>query len=576
MDKPGSGNSPLLIRNAYLTNAYIHMHENEKEKLKLAYSNYLDTTGEISAAMALNEMYSIKPNYVPSHVPFVEANPYVFIYQLPSQQIDFNYKPLPITPVALNNTNRNYGEARNNFIKIGAGNYRTTHAEIGYDLSQDVNKELYLSYVHRASKSSNFIQQASQNQLRLLSHNKSNRFDFNSALTVERNVYRPYGALESAVSAEARNRFLDINILSNIKPLVNLIKGVETKGTIGAGLYNINSDGGDWSGSELSFIADVPFSKTINEKTTAGLGLEVQANGLVGGSDKPTNINTGSSFVVFKPTVTKQVDDINVTLGLNVALAKNIAFLPNASVSKFSPLLNAKAEVGVESELVANSYKQLSQVNPFISLVNLEQTKRTLYYGQLTGAILDNINYNLKIGGGKVKNLPLYINDTNSDRSFDVWYEKNATIFSLQANVEYQLNYKTNAGLQLRYEPLLNKESFDKAFHYVPMQANLFAKYTLMDRLALRGDLFLRSGTDYLVPANSQADGKLAGAFDLNLRADYQLNNKWNLFLELNNLLNNQYNRWYNYPNYGLNALGGLVYSFNKSVRSSKNNAELK
>lgn len=576
MDKPGEGNSPLLMRNAYLTNAYIHLHENDKEKLKLAYSNYLDTTSEISATLALSEMDSIKPNYVPSHIPFVEANPYVFIYQLPSQKVDFNYKPLPITPVPFSNTKKGSGVTNNNFIKLGAGNFRTSHVELGYDLSEILNREMYITYRHRASKSSQFLQQASQNQLRILSHNRTNIFDINSAFTIERNVYRPFGAVKTTVTSDARNQFMDFNILSRISPIVNLIPGVETNSLLGVGVYNINSEGGNWKGSELSFVADVPFKKSINEKTDVSLGIHVQANQLVGGTTKPNNISTGSSLLIFKPSVTKQVDDLNIHVGLYAAIAKDFGLLPNVSISKFSPLLNAKASVGIESELIANSYKQLSQINPFIGLVDLQQTKRTLYYGQLEGAILANLNYSVKVGGGAVKNLPLFINDTINFSSFNVLYENKANIFSLQANAEYQLNYKTNAGIQLRYEPLLNKERFTTAYHYVPLQTNLFAKYTLLNRLALRGDLFMRSWTNFLKPSYATSDNTLPGAFDLNIRADYQLAKKWNVFVELNNLLNNQYSRWYRYPNYGLNALCGFVYSFDKSMQAQKNSVQFK
>ncbi len=575
IDKPGAGNSSSLIRNAFLTNAYIYMHQNDKEKLKLAYINYLDTATEISAAMALSEMDSIKPNYVPSHVPYVEANPYVFIYQLPSQQIDFVYKPLPLTPIPYNIKNKGTAKA-NNYIKAGFGNFRTTHAELGYDLSQILGHDLYLEVDHRASKSSRFLQQASRNRMRLLSKHLTRDVAIRTALTVDRNVYRPYGGgIGSPNMSDVRNRFFDVNLFAEIEPLLKTLGDTHYQPRVGIGTYHIKSQGSNWNGNELSFLLDIPFTKEINETTSANIGLEVQANGLVGGSVKPRNTRTGSSFLVLKPSVHKRVNDLDIEVGLYPVLGHKVQLLPNVSFSKFSPMLNALVRVGAESELMANSYKQFSQVNPFINMVDLQQTKRTLYYGQVAGAIYENFNYALKVGGGKFKNLPLFINDTLFNAGFDVWYEKDATIFSLQANVEYQLNFKTNAGVQLRYEPLLSSETFETAYHYVPMEVNIFARYTLLQRLGLRGDLFMRSGTKAFAETGV-GTRSLTGAFDLNVRADYQLSKNWNVFVELNNLMNNTYQRWYNYPNYGLNALGGLVYSFDKSVSALKNNTELK
>ena len=575
IEKPGGGNSPSLIRNSFLTNSYIYMHQNEKEKLKLAYVSYLDTTSEITATAALAEMDSIKPNYVPSHVPYVEANPYIFIYQLPSQQVDFVYKPLPLTPIAYNITNKGVLKA-NNYIKAGFGNFRTTNFELGYDLSKEVANSAYLTLSHRASKSQRYLQQASQNQARLLSKHRTKNFGIQSALNIERNVYRPYGGFTGGPAmTDVKNRFLDINLFAEVDPLLDALGDTKYNPKVGIGSYAIKSEGAGWNGNELSFLLDIPFTKEINKTTSANIGLEVQANGLIGGGAKPPNIKTGTSFLILKPSLHKQVDGLNIEVGLYPVLGHKIQLLPNINVSKFSALLNAKVGVGLESEVIANSYKQLSQVNPFINLVDLQQTKRTLYYGQVAGAIYDNFNYALKVGGGKVRNLPLFINDTLFNAGFDVWYEKDATIFSLQANVEYQLNFKTNAGVQIRYEPLLSTETFETAYHYVPLQMNIFARYTFMQRLGLRGDLFMRSGTKGFAEEIA-GTRNLTGALDLNIRADYQLTKNWNVFVELNNLMNNTYQRWYNYPNYGLNALGGLVYSFNKSVSDLKNNTEIK
>ena len=56
---------------------------------------------------------------------------------------------------------------------------------------------------------------------------------------------------------------------------------------------------------------------------------------------------------------------MDLNIGLYPVLGHKIQLLPNINLSKFSPLLNAQVQVGVESEVIANSYKQLSQVNPF-------------------------------------------------------------------------------------------------------------------------------------------------------------------------------------------------------------------
>lgn len=564
IDKPGAGNSRSLVQNSFLTNAYIYMHQNNKEKLSLAYTNYLDTTAAISAAEALADMDSIKPNYVPSHVPFVEANPYVFIYQLPSRQVDFVYKPLPLTPMAYSNVNSN--TIRNNFVKAGFGNLRTTLLEVGYDVSRDVNSDMYLSLSHRASKSNLYLQQASMNEARLLTKNQFGNYDAEIDFTLARNVFRPYGGLFVEQNADIKNRFVDGNILARIKPIVGQLGGIDYSAITGVGVYNILSQGGGWSGTELSFLIDAPFSKKITETFVANLGVEAQVNTLLGAGDQPAGLNTGSSFIVLKPSVQKMIDDIELNVGLYPALGKKFHLLPNIAASKYVTPLKAKLGLGVESELIANSYKQFSQVNPFIGLINLEQTKRTLYYAQGQGAIYNNFNYNLKVGGGRINNLPLYQDDPANRTSFAMRYA-NANIFSLLANVEYHLNYKTNAGVQFMYEPILNSNATasNNMAYYIPAQLNAYAKYSYNHRLNLRGDLFVRTPTRASLPQMGSGK-KLNGAFDLNIHTNYLITNKWTAFAELNNLLGNGYQRWLGYPTFKTNALVGIMYSFNNSL----------
>jgi outer membrane cobalamin receptor len=49
---------------------------------------------------------------------------------------------------------------------------------------------------------------------------------------------------------------------------------------------------------------------------------------------------------------------------------------------------------------------------------------------------------------------------------------------------------------------------------------------------------------------------------DLNLKADYRFSDKFSTFVMLNNILNRKYERFTNYPNKGLNVIGGISYTF--------------
>jgi outer membrane receptor protein involved in Fe transport len=55
---------------------------------------------------------------------------------------------------------------------------------------------------------------------------------------------------------------------------------------------------------------------------------------------------------------------------------------------------------------------------------------------------------------------------------------------------------------------------------------------------------------------------RLNGVFDLNLGVSYDYNKTFGFFLNINNVTSARYFRWYNYPTYGFNVLGGLNIRF--------------
>jgi hypothetical protein len=58
------------------------------------------------------------------------------------------------------------------------------------------------------------------------------------------------------------------------------------------------------------------------------------------------------------------------------------------------------------------------------------------------------------------------------------------------------------------------------------------------------------------------AEEEIKGAVDLNLSANYAYSKYFNIFVNVNNMASFKYQRYYNYPSYGIQALGGLSFTF--------------
>ena len=83
--------------------------------------------------------------------------------------------------------------------------------------------------------------------------------------------------------------------------------------------------------------------------------------------------------------------------------------------------------------------------------------------------------------------------------------------------------------------------------------------------LWLKSDLFAWSGPQYL--REDGTNGKLKGATDLNAGLEFRITKNLNLWTQFNNIFNKTYQRWNQYPVYGFNFVGGVVFSFDQKNR---------
>jgi outer membrane receptor protein involved in Fe transport len=59
---------------------------------------------------------------------------------------------------------------------------------------------------------------------------------------------------------------------------------------------------------------------------------------------------------------------------------------------------------------------------------------------------------------------------------------------------------------------------------------------------------------------------KLPGATDLNAGLEFRITKNINLWTQFNNIFNKEYRRWNQYPVYGFNFVGGVVFSFDQKT----------
>jgi outer membrane receptor protein involved in Fe transport len=220
---------------------------------------------------------------------------------------------------------------------------------------------------------------------------------------------------------------------------------------------------------------------------------------------------------------------------------------------------------GIDGNETFNSYKVLSDVNPFVQdTMKLHYTYTAYHvFGGITGSITPKLTYNASVAQSMINDMPLFITDTLEPlrNRFTVVYD-NVKVSNLHGDLDYKWRNKLSIILAGDYN-IYNPTNQLKAWYNPALKVSATGKYTLNDKYILKAEFFV-VGSQYapdLVNGVMMAK-TLAGYPDLNLGIDYKYNKVFTAFLDLNNIANVAYYSWDNYEMQRFNLLIGIRFCF--------------
>jgi outer membrane receptor protein involved in Fe transport len=99
----------------------------------------------------------------------------------------------------------------------------------------------------------------------------------------------------------------------------------------------------------------------------------------------------------------------------------------------------------------------------------------------------------------------------------------------------------------------------EKAWGLLPIELRSSVRLQVMKDLYLNTELFAFDGP-WVMLKNDRKN--LQGSFDLSAGLEFRVVKNVKVWAQFNNIFNREYQRWYQYPTYGFNFLGGVVFSF--------------
>lgn len=493
-------------------------------------------------------------------LPAIDTGRPRLAYNIPALNLYFMYQPIPLKPLAMGKDS--LPPLQNNFIKAGFGNYATSHVQIGIGSNRNDRYNYSLFFNHLSARGNIKNQDFSNTSLDAQATYHTAGHALTAAFRYEHNGVYYYGYNHDSLSykqEEVKQVFNTVGIRLGIKNTTTNILGIKYDPSI-----RLASMTDFYNRTENSIVLRGPLEKELLKDYS--LRAELLAD-LSRYSYTPTGAgkNTvNNSLLAIHPALRITKEGFVLHAGLN----------PTWTNAKFYLLPDIVNETNLIKDrlILSSGWISYFEKNNFFHLVNknpywvpnvgifFTNTRIEEKYTGIKGTIGSHLNYSTKFSYLVYNDLPLFVNDTLDGKTFYIRNEEELKAYQLHGEMGYIEEEKFQLRFSADWYNYFKQKSQQKPYHLVPFQANLYGQATIFKKFRLTADLFVLSGSYYLQKNGTPA--KLKPAFDLNAGASYQINKYISVWGNVNNILGTPYQRWYNYPTYGLNALGGVLIKF--------------
>jgi hypothetical protein len=284
---------------------------------------------------------------------------------------------------------------------------------------------------------------------------------------------------------------------------------------------------------------------------------------------------THTALFKIAPTLGARFNRFNFYVGVNATIqsdtASHMRFYPlaGAQVNLINDVLFAYASLS--GELVKNSMRNLTSVNPFMNTTApyAFTNHKAEIRGGFKGSLSSFATYNISIGNSNISNYPFFVTDFSEPLAnrFAIIYD-DVRIFNFRTEIFSNVGERLKIGLSSDYYQYALETELE-AWHEPTLRLAMNLRYNIQDKIILSADAFARNAIYARVP-NTDANATLPYKamevdglhVDGNIGIEYRYTKILSVFLNLNNVQNQPLMRWYNYPSQGFNVLGGVTYSF--------------
>jgi hypothetical protein len=487
--------------------------------------------------------------------PFIDTTKPTLSYTVPAQNLFFSYQPVALKPLALQ-VNTNYGWENSNYIKLGYGNFQTPYLSAGFSFGNGRSTALGLYADFISSKGNIKYQDYSKIALAAQGSKSTDKgFEFKGKIGYNQDEYNLYGYnqnLFNFTKDNVRQRFQTITLNAGFRNTMPSEYGITYNPTLQSSIFTDNRNA-----SETNIALDLPIQKFIGKSFGIKLGAAVDLT-----SYKKPGTSISNTIFYVKPALLYKSINFSINAGVTPAWENGkLSILPDLTADVQVQGSKYVLQLGWLGYFNKGSYQRWAGINPYLAQPEaLPNTKVDEIFAGFKGTSGNHIVYAAKIGYFGYRNMPFFVNDTVSGKSFDVVNESDFRAVQIHGEIGviekeiFHLTAGVNVNNFIRYKDNL------KAWGMLPLELTGALRWQLFKGLWVKADAFIWDGASFRTKTG-QVD-KLNLVADINAGIEFKVAKQFNVWFQANNLTNSKYQRWRQYENYGLNILGGVKYSF--------------
>ncbi|MBC8035322.1 MAG: hypothetical protein H7Y03_14330, partial [Chitinophagaceae bacterium] len=356
---------------------------------------------------------------------------------------------------------------------------------------------------------------------------------------------------------QLRQRFQTFGGKLSLRNLEPTEFGVNYHPTIRISVFNGTND--IKKATEANSVLYVPIEKRINDNFAFNLGLTADLTNF-----RPRDTATiQNNLYSVAPALNYVTDNLSITAGVIPTWQnKEFKLLPNFTADITTNNKYFTLQFGWVGYYNKGSYERFASINPWISQpLSLLNTKADEIYGGFKGTLAEHFTYSAKLGYVSYRNMPLFLNDTIDGKNFNILYATKMQSVLMHGEIGYIQGENFNANAFITINNYRIKEQ-PKAFGLQPLELGANLRWQAVRNLWVNADLNIFGGAPYQTLNKISRSGE--SGIDLGAGLEYKITRQINLWFQMNNIFNNKYERWNQYPVYGFNILGGIIFSFNQ------------